>query len=173
MEIKYNYDRILVIGRSGSGKTRFISELLKDVPNYLVLTQKVNDYYLKRHIILLNNNIEESINDFIHKGIKNAPITLIFEDLPSYIYTSRLPHQFQNILLTGRHIGIGCIFISQRYRTIPVLLRTQSNIHIYFQSAIDDYSILPKSVRDKLYALKQYESLIYNYDNGEIYMKSA
>jgi len=171
MEFHYNYDRLLVIGRSGSGKTRFISQLLRNVPNYLVLTQKVNDFYPKSKIILLNADIEQSVNDFILKGIKKAPITLVFEDLPSYIYTSNLPELFRKVLINGRQIGIGLIFISQRYKTIPVLVRVQSNIHVYFQSAKDDYMILPYSYRQYLDKLKQYEALIVNYDTGDIYIK--
>ena len=171
MQFKYNYDRILVIGRSGSGKTKFISELLKDVPNYLVLTQKISDFYPKSKIVLLNDNIEESVNEFIKKGIKKAPITLVFEDLPSYIYSSKLPELFRKILINGRQIGIGLIFISQRYKSIPVLVRVQSNIHIYFQSVNDDYITLPNYYRNLLGNLKQYECLIVNYDTGETYIK--
>ena len=171
MEFKYNYDRILVIGRSGSGKTYFVYNLLKHVPNYLVLTQKQNDYYSKKHIILLDYDIEESVNNFIIQGIQRAPITLVFEDLPSYIYTSKLPEKFRYALINGRHIGIGMIFISQRYRAIPVLIRVQSNIHVYFQSAKDDYMLLPISIRQYLEQLKEHEALIVNYDTGQMWLK--
>ena len=171
MEFQYNYDRMLVIGRSGSGKTYFVFQLLKHVPNYLVLTQKQNDYYPKNHIILLDYDIEESVNNFIIEGIKKAPITLVFEDLPSYIYSSKLPEKFRYVLINGRHIGIGMIFISQRYRAIPVLVRVQSNIHVYFQSAKDDYMLLPLSIRQYLEQLKEHEALIVNYDTGKIWLK--
>jgi len=171
MKFNYNYDRMLVIGRSGSGKTKFVSDLLKSVPNYQVLTQKVSDFYPKSKIVLLGDDIQQSVNDFIKKGIKKAPITLVFEDLPSYIYTSNLPEMFRKILINGRHIGIGLIFISQRYKTIPVLVRVQSNIHVYFQSVSDDYITLPLYYREYLNNLNQYEALIVNYDTGEIYKK--
>jgi len=171
MEFQYNYDRMLVIGRSGSGKTYFVSQLLKHVPNYLVLTQKSNDYYPKNHIILLNYDIEESVNNFIIEGIKRAPITLVFEDLPSYIYGNTLPEKFRFALINGRHIGIGMIFISQRYRAIPMLIRVQSNIHVYFQSAKDDYMLLSPSIRHYIDLLKEHQALIVNYDNGKMWLK--
>jgi len=168
MKINYNYDRILIIGRSGSGKTTLVNHLLKYIPNYLILTQKIDDKYPKKKIRLLNDDIEKSINDFIIEGIKKSPITLIYEDLPSYLYSSKLPDKFRYALINGRHIGLGSIFISQRFYTIPVLIRVQSNIHIYFQSALDDYSSLNKQIINRINGLKQYEFLMVNYDTGEM-----
>ena len=168
MNINYNYDRILIIGRSGSGKTSLVYSLTKKLPNYLVLTQKTDDFYPKKHIRLLGDDIDKSVNDFIKEGIKKSPITLIFEDLPSYIYTSNLPEMFRKMLINGRHIGIGMIFISQRYYTIPVLVRVQSNIHIYFQSSIDDYSSVSPDIYRIIDSLGQYQYCIVNYDNGFI-----
>jgi len=171
MYYNYKLDRILVVGRSGSGKTRFISGLLKSVPQYLVLTQKLVDYYPRGHIVLLGDDIEESINKFVEKGIQKAPITLVFEDVPSYIYTSRLPTMLRKILINGRHIGVGLIFISQRYKTVPVLIRVQSNIHIYFQSVSDDYITMPIYHRNYLNTLQQYEALVVNFDTGDLFLK--
>jgi len=82
MEFQYNYDRMLVIGRSGSGKTFFVSQLLKHVPNYLVLTQKSNDYYPKNHIILLNYDIE---NIIITKNKKNKIMGIDLRVIPVYL----------------------------------------------------------------------------------------
>ncbi len=158
---------MLIIGRSGSGKTTFVHHLLKSVPNYLVLTQKRDDLYPKDRIRLLSDDIEKSVNDFINEGIKRAPITLVFEDLPSYIYTTTLPRKFRYMLINGRHIGLGAIFISQRFYTIPVLVRVQSNIHVYFASTLDDYIDIPKLYLEQIMQLKQYEFFMVNYDNGE------
>ncbi len=168
MDFKYNYDRMLVVGRSGSGKTTFVHYLLKNVPKYIVLTQKIDDLYPKKHIRILNDDIDKSINDFISEGIRKAPITLVFEDLPSYLYSSKLPKLFRYVLINGRHIGIGLIFISQRFYTIPVLVRVQSNLHVYFASALGDYNELPDSIKNMVTPLKQYEYIMANYDTGQI-----
>lgn len=168
MNINYNYDRILIIGRSGSGKTTLVNDIVGKIPNYMVLTQKMDDIYPKKRIRLLGDDIDKSVNKFIIEGIKKAPITLIFEDLPSYIYTSNLPVMFRKMLINGRHIGVGMIFISQRYYTIPVLVRVQSNIHIYFQSSIDDYISIPPDIYNVVKSLNKYDYCIVNYDDGYI-----
>ncbi len=111
------------------------------------------------------------MNDFIIEGIKKAPITLVFEDLPSYIYTSNLPRMFRYLLINGRHIGLGAIFISQRFYTIPVLVRVQSNIHVYFSSTIDDYIDIPRPYLEKIKELKQYQYVMVNYDTGEVIIR--
>ena len=75
---------------------------------------------------------------------------------------------FRKMLINGRHIGLGMIFISQRYYTIPVLVRVQSNLHVYFQSSIDDYSSVSPEIYDVIKSLGQYQYCIVNYDNGFI-----
>ena len=167
----YNYDRLFIVGTSGSGKTYLTQKickcLQKDGYQYAVLTH--GNEYNRKYTYDIGYDVQKAIENFTIYGVEHAPITLIFEDIPTLFYSPAIPKVFQMLLVRGRHMGIGFIFISQTTRRIPTLILANSNKYVLFK-ILDDRQLsllnIP-NLKEKLLNLKKYEFFYYDKDTGK------
>jgi len=177
ISFSYNYDRLFIVGMSGSGKTfltqKIVKCLEKNEYRYAVLTH--GKEYNVKNMYDIGYDTLKAIENFVIYGVQKAPITLIFEDVPTLFYSPSIPKVFQMLLLRGRHMGIGFIFISQSTRRIPTLILANSNKYVLFK--ILDYRQLSvlnlPDLQTKLLALKKYEFYFYDKDSGTEFKAKA
>ena len=168
----YNYDRLLVLGMSGSGKTYFSNGLVRLIGkhyNYMVFTMKVDDFYPRDHIYIpKSEDLETEINEFVKYGLFHAPITLAWEDIPNYLYgVKKLPLYMKKYLIMGRQVGIGHIFITQKLKGIPTLIPMQSNKYALFKTVdMRDFQLLRLPSIDNLVDIPRYKFYYYDVDKG-------
>ena len=139
--------RILIIGRSGSGKTNALINLIyeqdidkiylyaKDLskPKYEFLIKKLEDPGTK-HLNNLNAFIEcsntmddvyENVNDY--NPIRKIKILIVFDDMIADIMSNK---KFQAIIkelfIRCRKLNISLVFITQSYFSVPKDVRLNS-----------------------------------------------
>jgi len=146
----------LVIGRSGSGKTNVVLHMLTE-PNllggvfepkniFLICAVKPDPSFVKEIKIPKRNVITDfdddkilkmfkSLEDTIKmKGWRNSPRTLwIFDDILSRKKFLR-GKALAQISSAGRHAKLSYIAISQYYKALPPILRTNASYIIYFSA---------------------------------------
>lgn len=168
----YNYDRLLVIGMSGSGKSYFVNELMDQVSKrykYRVFSMKLNDHYPRKNVYIpQSEDLEQEIDEFVKYGLLHAPITLVWEDLPNYLFNvKKMPILFKRYLIMGRQVGIGHVFISQKLKGIPTLIPMQCNKYAIFKTVdLRDFQMLRLPNIDVLTSLNLYHFLYYDLDTG-------
>ncbi len=173
---KYNYDRLLVYGMSGSGKTYLVKKIIECLReegyHYKVFNGNIADYNKNDLFDTVMYDPLKSINDFMQYAIQNAPITLVFEDITTIFYSTKIPRLFQALLFTGRRIGIGFIFITHRVRRVPSIILSNSNKIVLFKpSDKRDLDVLAiPDITKNVYELQKYQFIFYNVENGDYYI---
>ena len=173
---RYNYDRLLIYGLSGSGKTyltRKIIECLKEKGyRYKVLNGNTIDYQKDELFEMINFDMHKTLNEFVKYGVMNVPITLIFEDLTTIFYDNYIPKILQATIYTGRRIGIGFIFITHRLKRIPTIIPMNANKVIVFKPTdLRDLQILAiPNIQKNIYYLKQHQFIYYDVERGNYYI---
>lgn len=146
---------VLIIGRSGSGKTQAIvnmmsnplllgdyfdiiylftdakpdKELIKDLKlekKYIISDFKENQ------VLEIMNKAERTIEE---KGFKNSPkIMMLFDDIlsnPKFLRSSTVV----KLATANRHFNISYIFSSQYFKKLPPVLRTNARYYVIFPSS--------------------------------------
>ena len=173
---RYNFDRLLIYGMSGSGKTFVVKQILECLREkgyrYKVLNGNTVDYHKNDIFEMVDFDIDKTLKEFTAYGVKNAPITLVFEDLTAIFYNNSIPKILQAAILTGRRIGIGFVFITHRLRRIPSIIPSNSNKVIIFRPTdVRDLQILAiPDLNKNIGKLKKHEFLYYSYEDGQYFI---
>ena len=149
---------ILIIGRSGSGKTQCLvnmmtnKNILGDYFDLIYLFTDTNpdqeliaDLKLKKKNIIVDFD-EEKVKSIMTKaentieqdGFKNATkIMLLFDDILSnqkFLKSKTLT----KLATANRHYNISYIFCSQYYKKLPPVVRTNARYYIIFPSSMSE-----------------------------------
>ena len=149
---------ILIIGRSGSGKTQCLvnmmsnKNILGDYFDLIYLFTDTNpdqeliaDLKLKKKNIIVDFD-EEKVKSIMTKAentiekdcFKNAPkIMLLFDDILSnqkFLKSKTLT----KLATANRHYNISYIFCSQYYKKLPPVVRTNARYYIIFPSSMSE-----------------------------------
>lgn len=172
---RWNYDRVFVLGRSGSGKSTLVSTMIRTArAPYLVFAPDATDarkglYAQDRVMTFSGREPLEDLDDFIIEAFKNAPISIVIEDLPSIFYRNEVTKVFRNALLTARKFGIGFIFVSQKLKGIPTIIPASCNK--MFVSNVDDtreIDVIRSFDIRHLERLNKFEFLYVDRETGEL-----
>lgn len=175
-KFRYNYDRLLVYGMSGSGKTYLVKRILECMDGngyrYKILNGNLTDYDKKHIFELIDFDMHKTLKEFIKYGVENAPITLIFEDLTTIFYDNYIPKILQATLYVGRKIGLGFIFVTHRLRRIPSIIPSNSNKVIIFKPTdLRDLQILAiPNISKNIYELTGHQFIYYDNERGDYYI---
>ena len=176
---KYNYDRLLIYGMSGSGKTYLVKRITECLKSngykYKVLNGNYIDYNKDEVFDIVDFDMHKTLNEFLRMGVREAPITLIFEDLTTIFYDSYVPKILQATLFVGRKIGIGFIFITHRLRRIPTVIPENSNKIILFRPTdLRDIQILAiPDVAKNINLLGKHQFIYFSHEDGKYYIAKA
>jgi len=145
-----------VIGKSGSGKTNSVismltnERMLKDAFDFIYLfsgikpdQELIEPLKLPKHQVF--NDFEEDdvkkIMDKMEKtveknGMKNTPSVLfIFDDIlgkPKFLKSSTM----SKLITTNRHFNISVIIMSQYFKKLPPVIRTNCSYYMIFPSSM-------------------------------------
>jgi hypothetical protein len=146
---------IVVIGRSGSGKTQAVvtmltnKRLLADTFDYVYLFTGVKpDKELIADLELPPSNIkvnfeESAISTIMKKmeatvdaqGFKNTPSVLfVFDDILGNVEFLK-SNTLTKLATTNRHMNISYIIMSQYYKKLPAVVRTNASFYMIFPSS--------------------------------------
>ena len=146
---------IVVIGRSGSGKTQAVvtmltnKRLLADTFDYVYLFTGVKpDRELIADLELPPSNIkvnfdESAISTIMKKmeatvdaqGFKNTPSVLfVFDDILGNVEFLK-SKTLTKLATTNRHMNISYIIMSQYYKKLPPVVRTNASFYMIFPSS--------------------------------------
>jgi hypothetical protein len=147
---------MLCIGKTGSGKTISVlnmlsnKHMLKDTWDFIYLFVGVKpDPEMIKVLDIPKENIkkdftEEEISNLMDKlertvekqGMANTPQCLfLFDDIlgrPEFLRSKT----FSKLVTTNRHMGITWIALSQYYRKMPVVARTNASYYMIFPSSM-------------------------------------
>ena len=129
--------RILIIGRSGSGKTNLLLNLIENQPDIDKIYLYAKDPYESKYQYLINKRESVGINHFndpkafidysndmhdVYKIIndynpdKENKILIVFDDMiADMIHNKKLNSIVTELFIRGRKLNISLVFISQSY----------------------------------------------------------
>lgn len=146
---------ILIIGRSGSGKTQAIVNMMTNpvlLGDYfdivylftdakpdkeLIKDLKLEEKYIisdfkEEQVLEIMNKAERTIQE---KGFKNSPkIMMIFDDIlsnPKFLRSRTVV----KLATANRHFNVSYIFSSQYYKKLPPVLRTNARYYLIYPSS--------------------------------------
>lgn len=146
---------ILVIGRSGSGKTQAIVNLMTNdalLGDYFDIVYLFTDAKPDRELIkdlklekkyIITDFDEKKVSEIMdkaertieQKGFKNSPkIMFLFDDILSNAKFLRSKAAVK-LATANRHFNISYIFASQYFKKLPPVLRSNSRYYIIFPSS--------------------------------------
>ncbi len=167
----YNYDRLFIAGASGSGKTFLTKKILRclDKKHYKYAVLTMGKEYSPARTFDVGYDPVKAVEQFCMYGVEHAPITLVFEDLPTLFFTPKPPKIFQMLLVRGRHLGVGFIFITHSTTRIPTIILSNTNKYVFFK-ILDTRQLAVFSIPElekHLLPLKQYQFYYYDRDTGQ------
>lgn len=172
---------MLIIGKSGSGKTNALinmlnnENMLKGAFDYIYLFSGIKpDPELLKPLKLPKNQIfndfkEEDVSNIMNKmektvervGMAKTPSVLfIFDDILGKPKFLRSP-TISKLITTNRHFNITCILLSQYFRKMPPVVRTNASYYMIFPSSlvelekIADELCLPRMSKKRFIELMQ------------------
>jgi len=151
----------LIVGKSGSGKTILLANLLasKDllggVFDFIFVFSPVKSDDILKNILNLpkenyfNDFTEDDVNKIIdamsskieEKGMefvqKNFKVAMIFDDIlsrPKFLKSKAI----RKLVTAARHFCISTFFLTQYYKKIPPVIRTNCNATMFFPSSMQE-----------------------------------
>ena len=183
----------LIIGLPASGKSSLIKTLLNGTPQNNLYNNVFNSvYYIspsdtmeldlpEDKIISLDKepleDILESIMDVEKEENENDPddphrVLIILDDAINYISTNRKAlNSFKKLVMNGRHIlghhsSVAIWIVSQKIKSVPLVIRSQSNQVFFFDSTRAEKEV----IRDEYTPLDKKEGeLLFDYVFDEPY----
>ena len=147
---------MIIIGKSGSGKTNALmnmlnnENMLKGAFDYTYLFSGIKpDPELIKPLNLPKNQVfndfkEEDVSKIMDKmeksvdkvGMSKTPSVLfLFDDIlgkPKFLRSSTM----SKLITTNRHMNITCILLSQYFRKLPPVIRTNASYYMIFPSSL-------------------------------------
>ena len=173
----------LIVGLSGSGKTSLIYNLLNGTKQNNLYNNIFNSvYYITpsdtvdlnldpEKVIILDDSddissiLEEIIDDEKDKGSEEEPhhVAVFLDDCINYLSTQKSSMKvFRKLIMNGRHVlgnnsSVATFLVSQKVRSIPLVIRSQANAIYFFNSTkaekevvSDEYMPLDKKPSQKI-----------------------
>ena len=170
MEFNYNQDFIGVIAPKGSGKTYLVKEILKSIPNKVILD--TNDEYddYKESVITPDEFSSNYFDAFLETLIKEKRnYTIIVDDID--VYTPLKSKLLPVFNANSRHKGLGVIYVSRRPKRLdPVMVQNTDYFFLGYPLLPQDKkyieSLLNFEIKDSFYNnLKQYQFILLDVRN--------
>jgi hypothetical protein len=118
---------LLIIGRSGSGKTQLLRWLLQSAPEFRVIDYKggVDFRDLDRNLLFTQDDqimATEWLQGLLHareQGLHEAPIWIVVDELGELLRVGKLGGVLESIAAKGRGIGVHLVLVNQTMTAIP------------------------------------------------------
>lgn len=183
MEINVT-DIFCILGKRGSGKSEIAKHFLRqmDKSEYPILIMDVNNEYSKNEfensVIYKTKGLEDYFTGYERKisafiGSNNSGM-LVFEDADVLISQNKLPMPIYDLIIRGRHKGMGCMFLFRRANNIhKQLLYNSHHIFIPKTTLPNDVQYLGEYIPDSekiIPHLEKYQFFQYEFDSEERYI---
>ena len=172
---------MLIVGKKGSGKSYFADKFSMKLKRLLVFdTMRIFDnatpvYSIKklekivndiknnkiiefRYSIRVNNKYFEYVNSLI---LSLSNLTYIVDEIQVYCNASKIPENLNVLITEGRHFEINFIFITQRPARLPIIIITNLDVLIIFETQnsrdLDIIESFKYSDIDAIKNLKEYQ----------------
>lgn len=125
-----------IVGKRGKGKTSLAAELIVSQKRDQIFIYdylgEFRDFAIKDYIFVESNttNFSRFLVDVWNRSAMGISTLLILEEIA--VYGKNNP-QIDHIYRVGRHKGIDVVAISQRFYTLPVIVRSLTDIFHVFQ----------------------------------------
>lgn len=188
-EIYWNKSKLLFIGASGMGKTSFLIQYLKGcqkIKGFSCIALDSNfEYSTRLNLKPLRNIIDvrpntalqsvdtdiKALNNFIMMCRRYTNQLIILEDIDLFLAgTGAPPEQLKNLMVNGRHQGLGFCATSKRLVGLPKLILQQADYITIFrcgpftQKDFDNYKDVIPNLED-IKTLTPHEYILYRVDN--------
>ena len=180
MEINVT-DIFCILGKRGSGKSEIAKHFLRqmDKSEYPILIMDVNNEYSKNEfenaVIYKTKTLDDYFSGYDRKISafieSNNSGMLVFEDADVLISQNKLPMPIYDLIIRGRHKGMGCMFLFRRANNIhKQLLYNSHHIFIPKTTLPNDVGYLGEYIpgADEIIPfLPKYEFFQYEFDTEE------
>jgi hypothetical protein len=144
-----------IVGRKGSGKSRYLCELLRYCPRYVVFdvmaehaAQAHNRLESRAQLVRFlkwsrdqqtfasayvpGGDLEEEIEEVSRLIYARGHLCFACEEVPLYTYPGYMPPRLGKLIRTGRHRHIDIVWTAQRAAEAPKTLTALTDIWILF-----------------------------------------
>lgn len=111
---------IVIVGRTGSGKSSCIKELIDEHEKRVLIFDVNNEY--GEHITDSRRRVFNSEESFINTVEKSSNIVAIFEEATIYLSSQQNTRKIRDILVKKRHRNHCIIFVFHSIARIPLFL---------------------------------------------------
>lgn len=183
----YSNDRNFIVGRTGSGKSFFVKNLLKSFKRYIIYDtnseysnfgfvvkdhKKIKDAMKKYQRVVfqpdvLSTPIFEYVCDLVYQS---SNCLFVAEEIQNYASLYLMPPNFQKIITMGRKRGIGFVGTSQRPALVNPTVRTQcENIFAFACHPIDAKSFEKIIMQwERIPKLQDFSYMAFSVRNSDI-----
>jgi len=156
-----------IVGKRGTGKTSLAAELIvaggyKKVFIYDYLGE-FRQFAIEGfiHVEQVSTNFETFMRNAWDESHKSFDSLLVLEEIANYGHDNPL---IDHVYRLGRHKGLSVIAISQRFYSLPVIVRSQTEMfHLFQITEMRDTqylrSLVPQSWVDRVMALPKFHYL--------------
>ena len=149
--------RILIIGGSGSGKTKALLNLINNQPDIDKIYLYAKDPYEAKYQYLIKKREKVGLDHFddpkafieysndmqdVHKNIddynprKKCKVLTVFDDMVAdMINNKKLDSIVTELFIRGRKLHISLVFITQSYFKVPIDVRLNSTHFFYHENS--------------------------------------
>lgn len=145
---------LIMVGRSGSGKSTLLynlmSEMLKDYFDFILIFSPVKTDDVLKSLELPDENyiqefdedsissimskLEKLLDDDFEKNVNECKTLFIFDDILSEQKLLK-SNTMKKIASASRHFNISWIILSQYYKALPPIIRTNASAIVLFPSS--------------------------------------
>ena len=169
---KKRRDFLIVVGKSGSGKTHHVWERLKKVKRAIIIDPVGGEYdanyfddgaelisYIKdKKVFRVAVTDERYLPALCHASMAIPGTTLVIDEAQRVIPPfEELSPEFENVIYRGRHTQTSAYIIAQRASTIHIAMRSQwTQISAFWQTEPADISWLKKATGEELEGIDKF-----------------